>query len=160
MLPATHKCFLYWPASHAKNTCYPSTGCENFHPSQINAYCKAFLREEGGTRMRDGRSLRHLHFFACFITITFPKLRTLPQSPTAPAPSRREPFTRHILPLSLVRFSSPAIASFEPRHYGVGFCYKKPPRGRFSLIPCLSPFFATIFCGSWGISYSAFCPYA
>ena len=122
---AAHKCAVYWPASHAKNTCYPSTGCENFYPSQINAYCKAFLREEGGTRMRDGRSLRHLHFFACFITITFPKLRTLPQSPTAPAPSRREPFTRHILPLSLVRFSSPAIASFEPRHYGVVFCYKK-----------------------------------
>jgi len=27
----------------------------------------------------------------------------------------REPFTKHILPLPLVCFSSPAIASFEPR---------------------------------------------
>ena len=48
-----------------------------------NALFNAFLREEGGTRMRDGRSLRDPHFFACFITTAFPKLRTLPQSPTA-----------------------------------------------------------------------------
>ena len=90
-----------------------------------NALFNAFLREEGGTRMRDGRSLRDPHFFACFITTAFPKLRTLPQSPTATAPSRREPFTKHILPLFLVCFSSPAIASFEPRDYRVVFCYKK-----------------------------------
>ena len=65
--------------------------------------------------MRDGRSLRDPHFFACFITTAFPKLRALPQSPTATAPSRREPFTKHILPLSLVYFSLPAIAFFQPR---------------------------------------------
>ena len=90
-----------------------------------NALFNAFLREEGGTRMRDGRSLRDPHFFACFITTAFPKLRTLPQSPTATAPSRREPFTKHILPLSLVCFSSPAIASFEPRDYRVVFFLQK-----------------------------------
>ena len=28
-------CVLNWPASHAKNTCYPSTGCEKFRPSQV-----------------------------------------------------------------------------------------------------------------------------
>ena len=88
---------------------------KNFVLLKPNALFNAFLREEGGTRMRDGRSLRDPHFFACFITTAFPKLRTLPQSPTAP--SRREPFTKHILPLSLVYFSSPAIASFEPRDY-------------------------------------------
>ena len=27
ILPAAHKCASDWPASHAKNTCYPSTGC-------------------------------------------------------------------------------------------------------------------------------------
>ena len=90
-----------------------------------NALFNAFLREEGGTRMRDGRSLRDPHFFACFITTAFPKLRALPQSPTATAPSRREPFTKHILPLSLVYFSSPAIASFEPRDYRVVFVIQK-----------------------------------
>ena len=90
-----------------------------------NALFNAFLREEGGTRMRDERSLRDPHFFACFITTAFPKLRTLPQSPTATAPSRREPFTKHILPLSLVCFSSPAIASFEPRDYRVVFFLQK-----------------------------------
>ena len=90
-----------------------------------NALFNAFLREEGGTRMRDGRSLRDPRFFACFITTAFPKLRTLPQSPTATAPSRREPFTKHILPLSLVYFSLPAIASFEPRHYGGVFVLQK-----------------------------------
>ena len=75
--------------------------------------------------MRDGRSLRDPHFFACFITTAFPKLRALPQSPTATAPSRREPFSKHILPLSLVYFSSPAIASFEPRSSGVVFASQK-----------------------------------
>ena len=86
-----------------------------FSPPLVVGYFVAFLREEGGTRMRDGRSLRDPHFFACFITTAFPKLRALPQSPTATAPSRREPFTKHILPLSLVYFSSPAIASPQPR---------------------------------------------
>ena len=90
-----------------------------------NALFNAFRREEGGTRMRDGRSLRDPHFFACFITTAFPKLRALPQSPTATAPSRGEPFTKHILPLYLVYFSSPAIASFEPRDYRVVFVIQK-----------------------------------
>ena len=54
-----------------------------FSPPLVVGYFVAFLREEGGTRMRDGRSLRDPHFFAYFITTAFPKLRTLPQSPTA-----------------------------------------------------------------------------
>jgi len=51
--------------------------------------------------------------------------RGLPQSFALqnPAPSRREPFTKHILPLSLVFFSSPAMASFEPRDYRVVFVF-------------------------------------
>ena len=104
---------------------------KNFVFLRSNAFFNAFLREEGGTRMRDGRSLRNPHFFACFITNAFPKLRTLLQSPTATAPSRREPFTKHILPLPLVCFHSSAIAFFEPRDYrvvfGCGFKRKQPP---------------------------------
>ena len=112
--------------------------------------------------MRDGRSLRDPHFFACFITTAFPKLRTLPQSPTATAPSRREPFIKHILPLSLVYFSSPAIASFEPRDYRVVFCYKNrtaPFRGGpvwQSLLLLRFPFLISCFSNLY-IVFSNYC---
>ena len=119
---------------------------KNFLLLKSNALFNAFLREEGGTRMRDGRSLRDPHFFAYFITTAFPKLRTLPQSPTATAPSRREPFIKHILPLSLVYFSSPAIASFEPRDYRVVFVIQERHAARSGRVPVLFNYSATGAC--------------
>ena len=110
---------------------------KNFVFLRSNAFFNAFLREEGGTRMRDGRSLRNPHFFACFITNAFPKLRTLLQSPTATAPSRREPFTQ-ILRLPFGGFPLIGKATFEPRgawgDISRGFLLQKSTRNFFRVL--------------------------
>ena len=79
----------------------------------------------------DGRSLRAPHFFACFITTAFPKLRTLPQSPTAPAfgPGRKH---------SLL----PAWAKNMPQAYFLNA--SRPPGGSLSQnTSCLYPLFTS-----------------
>ena len=83
---------------------------------------KAFLREEGGTRqgfpeaneMSFGGSLRSVTEGACATLKSDETLlqRALPQSPTAPAPSRREPL-RESLPKYLKCLQSCAI--IKPR---------------------------------------------
>ena len=50
-----------------------------------NALFNAFLREEGGTRMRDGRSLRHFEVFA-FDNLTRLFTSALPMSRGLPHP--------------------------------------------------------------------------
>ena len=87
-----------------------------------NALFNAFLREEGGTRLRDGRSLRGPHFFACFITTAFPKLRALPQSPAAPAfgPGRKHgllpALAKNMPPAYFLNASRPPGGSLSHKH--------------------------------------------
>ncbi len=68
---------------------------------------KAFLREEGGPRS-GGRSTRDFQFARILL------LRALPQSPTAPAPSRREPLCKPVSTKNTTKEKSLVVFVFSP----------------------------------------------
>ena len=130
------------PAGHAKNTGYPSTGSFRFfvcprhfaasrpslRPSSVG-YFVAFLREEGGTRMRDGRSLRRFELFA-FKNLTrflqaFSLCRAGSLTRYAGAPTRREPFHKNTLRFSFVCILLIGNTFFSATPLWRVFCYKK-----------------------------------
>ncbi len=81
-------------------------------------FLKAFLREEGGTRQRDGRSLRHFGvFLALLLTVTTSFSRSPPvtfgDSPLPEGAFHTTSF--HPIPTALPIIG---IAYTEPRHYG------------------------------------------
>ena len=81
ILLAAHKCAFYWPASHASITQTRSSGTKT-KPSSGRK----------GDRDSGGRSPRDFGFMLASLS------RNLPQSPTAPAPSRREPLAQEHSP--------------------------------------------------------------
>jgi hypothetical protein len=101
---------------------------------------KAFLREEGGPLAVEGACV-HKQLIPRFAVIASPKSRTLPQSPSVTAPSRREPPLKTSCAYPLLAFCS-SVSLFEPRDYRVVFCYKQkePPRWLFlQFMPVLCP---------------------
>ena len=72
--------------------------------------------QENDERSQRTQASSDLHIKSAFL-----QLRGLPQSPTAPAPSRREPLTQNVPRSIFFVFCSSAIAYFEPRDYRVVF---------------------------------------
>ena len=100
-------------------------GCVNSLPPRGRWHCKA---------MTEGACV-HFEFFARFILIIQACfLRILPQSRIrSTAPSRREPFSQHILRFSFVCFIIIGNSLFEPRDYRVVFVIQKETLFRTSL---------------------------
>ena len=65
--------------------------CVASHHLTIGKNHLAFLREEGGRRMPDGRRVRYISFAIVLDLRVLLHLRILLHPPTSGAPSRREP---------------------------------------------------------------------